>query len=108
MFIRKASSRTVFSPDKMGKADLILTDSLFVGLNCFEPGQEHRLHTHAGQDKIYLVLEGEGEAVVGEQTERVGPGDLIAAGSGEPHSMRNPGPGRLVVLVTMAPPPRRG
>ena len=29
-------------------------------MNAFEPGQSHVLHAHAGQDKMYLVVQGEG------------------------------------------------
>ena len=50
----------VFSAEKMGKATLFRSERVLVGLNCFEPGQEHRLHTHAGQDKVYHVLSGTG------------------------------------------------
>lgn len=89
----------------MGKADLLSADNLFAGLNCFAPGQEHQLHTHPGQDKLYLVLEGEGEVTVHDRTERIRPGDLVLARSDEPHGLSNPGPESLVV---MAPPPSRG
>jgi oxalate decarboxylase/phosphoglucose isomerase-like protein (cupin superfamily) len=44
----------------MAKATLFESSRLLVGLNAFEPGQEHGLHAHAGQDKVYLVLEGSG------------------------------------------------
>jgi quercetin dioxygenase-like cupin family protein len=89
----------------MGKADLLRADALFAGLNCFEPGQRHELHTHAGQDKLYYVIEGEGDVTVGGQTARVRPGDLALAKAEQPHALENPGPARLVVLVVMAPPP---
>ena len=105
MIIRNAASTAVFSREKMGKATLASTDLLFAGLNAFEPGHEHRLHTHKGQDKFYLVLEGEGEVTVGTQRSRIKPGDFVLARSGEEHGLRNPGPGRLIVLVAMAPPP---
>ena len=106
MIVHNPAAKAVFRPDKMGKADLVTAESLFAGLNCFEPGQQHKLHTHPGQDKLYLVLEGEGEVTVNDQVQRVGAGDLVLARSGEPHAMSNPGPGRLVVLAILAPPPR--
>ncbi len=106
MVIRNAKDKAVFRPEKMGKADLVRGDNVFAGLNCFEPGQEHQLHAHAGQDKLYYVLKGSGEVTVGDQSETVGPGDLILARADEPHAMANPGPGKLVVMVVMAPPPK--
>lgn len=107
MLIRNAASKAEFRTEKMGKADLVSAKNLFAGLNSFEPGQEHALHTHPGQDKLYYVLEGAGDVTVGEETSRIGPGDLVLAKDGEPHALRNPGPERLVVMVVMAPPPRR-
>lgn len=107
MVVKNAAASAVFSPEKMGKADLVLTENLFAGLNCFEAGQEHALHSHAGQDKLYLVLEGRGTVTVGNESTPVEAGDLVLAHSGEPHAMVNPGPDRLVVMTVMAPPPKR-
>lgn len=53
-----------FDPEKMSKSTLFRSDRILVGLNCFEAGQEHRLHTHAGQDKVYHVLSGTGRFVL--------------------------------------------
>ena len=107
MVIPDAASRAAFRDEKMGKADLCSAAALFAGLNCFEPGQEHALHTHAGQDKLYYVLDGEGDVTVGDETTRVRAGDLVLAKAEQPHAMANPGPGRLVVMVVMAPPPAK-
>lgn len=107
MIVHKAVDQAVFAEAKMGKATLVAGSQVFAGLNCFLPGQRHALHTHEGQDKLYFVLEGTGEATVGDTTDRVEPGDLVMAGSGEPHGISNPGPGNLVVLTVMAPPPGR-
>ena len=41
---------------KATKADLARGAQLFVGLNCFEPGQSQPVHAHDGADKFYLVL----------------------------------------------------
>ena len=105
MIVRDIRSNAVFSAEKLAKALLAAGDKLYAGLNCFEPGQEHQAHVHAGQDKLYLVLEGEGEVTVGGERSRVGPGDLALAAAGVSHSLLNPGPERLVVLVVFAPPP---
>ena len=106
MIVRRAVGQAVFADAKMGKATLLAGSQVFAGLNCFLPGQRHELHTHTGQDKLYFVLEGTGEVTVGEATESVETGDLIMARSGEPHGIGNPGPGKLVVLTVMAPPPK--
>ena len=43
---------------------------------------------------------------VGTEERAVGPGDLVCAPAGSEHGVENPGPGRLTLLVTMAPKPR--
>src|SRR5437762_3932798 len=47
-----------FSDTKMTKLDCFRSDRLLVGLNCFEQRLVHPLHTHAGADKFYLVVQG--------------------------------------------------
>ncbi len=89
----------------MGKTTVASGESLFAGLNSFEPGQEHAAHTHQGQDKLYLVLEGQADVRVGNEEELLSQGDAAFAPSGVVHSIRNPGPKRLVVLAILAPPP---
>ncbi len=106
MIVRRAAERAVFPDSRMGKVTLCHGDRVFAGLNCFLPGQRHELHSHPGQDKLYLVLEGTGDVTVGDRTEQVQPGDLVMAESGQPHGIANAGPGRLVVLTVMAPPPK--
>lgn len=107
MIVRNPASRAVFRHDKMGKADLAAGEQLFAGLNAFEPGQEHALHAHPGQDKVYVVLQGEGVATVGAETSPVGPGDFVFAAADAPHAMANTGSSRLVVMAILAPPPGR-
>jgi quercetin dioxygenase-like cupin family protein len=107
VFVKRAASLAKFSPEKMTKATLAHGESLFAGLNSFEPGQEHALHSHEGQEKLYLVLEGSAMVRIGEQTEHLTAGDAASAPSGVIHSIRNPGPERLVVVVVLAPPPHK-
>jgi quercetin dioxygenase-like cupin family protein len=105
MFLNNMATLARFSSDKMGKSTLVAGEFLYAGLNSFEPGQEHAPHAHAGQDKLYVVLEGNGVVRIAEQAERVGPGDAAFAPAGVLHSMSNPGPSRLVVMVVLGPPP---
>ena len=90
----------------MGKATLAHGESLFAGLNSFEPGQQHALHAHEAQEKLYIVLEGSALVQIADQTEELKAGDLAFAAAGVPHAITNPGPGRLVVMAVLAPPPR--
>jgi len=59
MFLSNLSELAEFSPQKMGKVDIARGATLFAGLNCFEPDQEHVAHAHVGQDKLYVVIEGD-------------------------------------------------
>jgi quercetin dioxygenase-like cupin family protein len=93
-------------PDKMGKATLYESGRLLVGLNAFEPGQSHALHAHAGMDKVYQVLEGQGWFLLEGRDLPMKAGDLLVAPEGVPHGVRNAGPGRLLVLAVLAPAPR--
>jgi quercetin dioxygenase-like cupin family protein len=96
--------RAQFSSTKMTKLDCFRSDRLLVGLNCFEPGQEQKVHTHAGADKFYLVVSGKASFVVGERTIEARTGDLIVAPEGVPHGIARARE-RTVVLVAIAPPP---
>lgn len=107
MFVKQVAGRASFAPEKMGKITVAQGDSLFVGLNCFEPNQEHASHAHEGQDKLYFILEGNGIVQVGENSELLSAGDAAFAPSGVVHSIHNPGPHRLVVMAILAPPPHK-
>ena len=106
MIFKQAAGRASFGADKMGKTDLAHGEHLFAGLNTFEPGQAHEPHTHGDRDKLYVILQGRGELTVGEETSMVEPGDVAFAAADVVHSLNNPGPDRLIVLVAMGPPPR--
>ena len=95
----------VWDPAKMAKATLFQSDRLLVGLNAFEPGQEHRLHAHEGMDKVYLVLEGSGLFLLAGREEAMSEGTMLVAPAGVPHGIRNTGGGRLLVLAVLAPSP---
>ncbi len=95
----------VFDARKMGKSTLFSSPRLLAGLNAFEPGQEHALHAHAGTDKLYVVLEGEGLFLLDDREIPMRAGEMLAAPEGVPHGIRNAGARRLVVLAVLAPAP---
>ena len=105
MIVKHLAAHAKFSSEKMAKTDLASGETLFAGLNCFEPGQQHAAHAHAGQDKLYVVLEGDAEIQVGDETQSVSTGGGAFAPSGVLHSVRNCGDKRLIVLAVLAPPP---
>jgi len=98
----------VYDPRKMAKTTLFQSERVLVGLNGFEPGQEHRLHAHAGMDKVYHVLEGKGLFLLEGRELPMEAGMMLVAPEGVPHGIRNSGHERLCVLTILAPAPGHG
>jgi quercetin dioxygenase-like cupin family protein len=99
------AARAEFRSDKMGKTTLFESPRVLVGLNAFEPGQSHALHAHAGMDKVYQVVEGEGLFLLEGRELPMKAGDLLVAPEGVPHGVRNSGRARLIVLAILTPAP---
>ncbi len=95
----------IYDPNKMGKSTIFRSDRLLVGLNCFEAGQEHKLHSHAGMDKVYHVLSGRGLFLLEGREIPMDSGVMLVAPEGVPHGIRNTGGERLLVLAILAPAP---
>jgi quercetin dioxygenase-like cupin family protein len=99
------AAAAAFRADKFAKADLARGAQLFLGLNCFEPGQRQAAHVHRGADKFYLVLSGKARITVGEETQVAEAGGLIWAPADVPHGV-DEALERTVLLVGIAPPPK--
>jgi oxalate decarboxylase/phosphoglucose isomerase-like protein (cupin superfamily) len=95
----------VYEDERMGKSTIFQSDRLLVGLNAFEPGQEHRLHGHAGMDKVYYVLAGSGVFLLEGREEPMAAGTMLIAPEGVLHGIRNTGTERLLVMAILAPSP---
>lgn len=93
------------NPAKFFKSTLFGSERLLLGLNCLEPGQEQHVHIHAGQDKFYFVIEGQGTFTVGDEVQEAGEGWTVWAPADVPHGVINTGEARLVLLVSIAPAP---
>jgi mannose-6-phosphate isomerase-like protein (cupin superfamily) len=103
--IIRPRDHAAYRADKMGKSTLFESARVLVGLNAFEPGQTHALHAHAGMDKVYSVIEGEGVFLLEDGEVPMRAGDLLVAPESVPHGVRNTGAGRLLVLAILAPAP---
>jgi quercetin dioxygenase-like cupin family protein len=101
----RPEEQAVFGPEKMGKATLFESERILVGLNAFEPGQEHALHAHTALDKVYHVLAGRGLFLLEGREIAMEAGVMLVAPAGVPHGIRNSGEERLVVLAILAPAP---
>ena len=100
------SSKRNFSDDKMQKIPVFESDKMFFDQYCLLPGQSQKVHSHEGEDKVYLVLEGEAVFDIGGEQEMLAEGTAVIARAGVPHGVRNDSGTKLVLLVTMAPRPQ--
>ena len=105
MKVIRLADHQQFSSEKMKKNNLFQTPRFFCDIYCFEPGQEQKGHVHGEQDKIYLVLEGEGTFQVGAEAKVLGQGFGTLAPAGEEHGVKNHTTQRLKLLVFVAPNP---
>ncbi len=73
-----------------------------VVLMTIPPGGEIGEEVHGGIDQILLFVEGEAEALVGDEKRRVGPDELVLVPGGTRHNFVNTGkwPLRLVTVYT--------
>ena len=93
-----------FSTEKQAKVDLVRGQHLFLGLNCFEPGQTQAVHSHRGTDKFYLIVSGKARMAVGQDTFEAGAGALVWAPADLPHGVVE-ALERTVMVIGMAPGP---
>jgi quercetin dioxygenase-like cupin family protein len=101
----RPADHAAWRQDRMGKSTLFESERLLVGLNAFEPGQFHALHAHAGLDKVYQVIDGEGVFLLEGRELPMRAGDLLVAPQGVPHGVRNDSGGRLLILAILSPAP---
>ena len=94
-----------FAGEKMKKNNLFQTERFFCDIYCFEPGQEQKGHVHGDQDKVYIVLEGQGTFQVGSDHQMLKAGQGALAPAGEEHGVKNDTNQRLKVLVFVSPNP---
>ena len=94
-----------FSTERMKKNNMFETSRFFCDIYCFEPGQEQKGHIHGEQDKVYLVLEGQGTFQVGAEKQVLDAGQGTMAPAGEEHGVKNHTNQRLKVLVFVSPNP---
>lgn len=93
--------------EKLAKHNLFETPRFFADVYVLRPGQAQAVHAHAGEDKCYFVLEGEGVVTTGADRLAVRPGQIVMCPAGEDHGVENPeGGADLRLLVFMAPHPR--
>lgn len=68
------------------------------------PGVDIGLETHDHTDQLFLVIDGKGEATVGDETQSIGEGDFLFVSAGSAHNIRA-GSGEDLKLLTIYAPP---
>ena len=104
-FVKRVEDFVGTSDEKFYKTTLFRGDGLMLGVNCLEPGQVQKPHTHDDQDKFYYVVEGNGRFWIGDERLEASTGDVIWAPAGVLHGVENEGNGRLTLFMGIAPAP---
>ena len=87
---------------------LARTDVLMSGLNYYAPGRKNKLHTHPGEDHVFVVLDGEATFYDREQNTTVlKRGDGILLPEGHFYQFENSGKTDLALLRFAAYKPDR-
>ncbi len=105
MQVKNFHEAAAFRDDKMAKVTLFESQRFFCDLYCLKPGQAQKAHAHEESDKLYAILRGEGEVMVGNEKRTLKAGEIVLAPAGEPHGIANESEAELVCLVFMAPHP---
>ena len=89
-----------------GIARTILVDashgarSLWVGHLEIEPGARVTTHIHPDTEEAMVIMEGELEAVLGDEVVTLGPGDTVLAPAGVKHGFVNRSGAKAVLLAS--------
>lgn len=75
-----------------------------VVLMCLRPGEDIGDEVHPGTDQIFVVVKGDGEAVLDGASQPLDKGALLLVPAGMRHNIRNTGDKRLRLVTIYAPP----
>jgi mannose-6-phosphate isomerase-like protein (cupin superfamily) len=101
--VEPGTARTRLDPDA-GERFVPLRRALGVssfGINqlVLEPGQRGRIHRHARQEEVYLVIEGTLTVMVEAQEATLEAGELMRVAPDVRRQLVNRGPGRVVLVA---------
>lgn len=68
------------------------------------PGSQQELHAHRISEQAYVIVEGSGRMIVGDEEQEVNTGTLVFIPPGQPHAIRNTGNERLMYVSATSPP----
>lgn len=68
------------------------------------PGSQQELHAHRDSEQAYVIIEGRGRMIVGDEERDIEPGTLVFIRPGQPHAIKNIREQRLVYVSATSPP----
>jgi len=89
------------------RREIMTGDHQQVVLMTIPPGSEIGEEVHPDTDQALLFVDGEGEARLDGETNRVRANDLVLVRAGTRHNFVNTGPGPLRLITIYAPPHHR-
>ena len=93
-----------FAPDKRVRKMLFKTDQLWSEIACYEPGQSTVMHQHPREEEAIFVLEGTAYMSIDGREVVVPAGAIVQFPNAVLHDVRNPGPGRCVIMFVKVNP----
>ena len=69
----------------------------------YEPGKQVPWHAHEETEQVMLILDGEVEMTIEDETRTLGPGDVVVVNRGLRHTLRSPG--GVTFVEALAPVP---
>jgi mannose-6-phosphate isomerase-like protein (cupin superfamily) len=83
-------------------ADAESTGGAFAVTEEAPPLADTPVHVHSNEDELFYALEGEHVIQVGDEEQRIGPGETAFGPRGVPHAQRRvvPGEGRMLIVLT--------
>jgi mannose-6-phosphate isomerase-like protein (cupin superfamily) len=79
-------------------------EGLAVGMTILAPGKSSSFHSHEAESETWVVVSGQGEVVVGEEREDVGPESVIFLPRNVKHQVINTGRESLRMFWVYTPP----
>ncbi len=101
--VRTLEDLVEFQPGGKVRKRVFIADKIEMELVCYEPGTNTVEHHHAGQDEIFIIMDGTGTITVGDEAVRVGPGSLVYAPADIKHGIEPDRDGRMVMVFVKAP-----
>jgi mannose-6-phosphate isomerase-like protein (cupin superfamily) len=83
-------------------ADAETTGGMLAVTEEVPPLADTPLHVHSNEDELFYALDGEHVIQIGDEEQRIGPGETAFGPRGVPHAQRRvvPGEGRMLIVVT--------